>query len=151
MGITGASPTDRAALGDAVLDGVTVEIKATKKTVTLNQVRAVKYLPLVVWFAAEDAWYVIPAHRIVAIVSGRKRGQHTENPFESATLNLKRLTEFRLSGERELASAVADAAAESAAFPQLEQEMRRVLADAKDHARSDVERVSRVLEHLGLL
>ena len=151
MAITGAAPTDRAALGDAVLDGVTVEIKATKKTVTLNQVRAVKYIPLVVWFVAEDAWYVIPAHRIVAIVSGRKRGQHTENPFESATLNLKQLAEFRLSAEGELPQAVRKAAAESAAYPQLKDEMDRVLDDAKGHARADVERVTRTLRDLGLL
>jgi len=74
MAITGATPTARAALGDAVLDGTTVEIKHTKRTETLNQVRAVKYIPLVVWVSGEDAWYVIPAHRIVAIVSDRKRG-----------------------------------------------------------------------------
>lgn len=151
MSITGAIPTDRAALGDAVLDGVTVEIKATEQTTTLNQVRAVKYIPLVVWVSGEDAWYVIPAHRIVAIVSGRKRGQHTENPFESATLNLKQLAEFRLAANSNLADAVGEAATESAAYPRLKEEMDRVLADAKDHARADVERVTRILRDLDLL
>lgn len=49
MAITGARATDRAELGDAVLNGVTVEIKQTQQAGTLNQVRAVKYLPLAVW------------------------------------------------------------------------------------------------------
>jgi uncharacterized protein (UPF0248 family) len=151
MAITGATPTARAALGDAVLVGVTVEIKHTKKTEALNQVRAVKYIPLVVWVSGEDAWYVIPAHRIVAIVSGRKRGQHTENPFESATLNLKHLGDYRLESAADLATAVARSAAESTAYPQLKNEMDRVLAEAKEHAAEDIERVTRVLVHLDLL
>jgi uncharacterized protein (UPF0248 family) len=151
MVITGATPTARAALGDAVLDGITVEIKHTKKTETLNQVRAVKYISLVVWISGEDAWYVIPAHRIVAIVSDRKRGQHTENPFESATLNLKHLNDFRLESEADLAAAVARRAKESAAYPQLKKEMDRVLAEAREHAASDIERVTGVLVQLDLL
>lgn len=150
MAITGATPTARAALGDAVLDGVTVEIKHTKRTETLNQVRAVKYIPLVVWVSSEDAWYVIPAHQIVAIVSGRKRGQHTENPFESATLNLKHLEDFRLESESDLVAAVARRAEESAAYPQLKDEMDRVLAEAKKHAAADIERVTEVLVQLEL-
>lgn len=151
MAITGAAPAVRAALGDAVLDGVTVEIKHTKKTSTLNQVRAVKYIPLVVWVSSEDAWYVIPAHRIVAILSSRKRGQHTENPFESATLNLKQLTAHRLESETELAAAVASSSAESDEYPQLKQEMDRILDDARGSAKSDLERVSDVLAELGLV
>jgi len=151
MAITGATPTARAALGDAVLDGTTVEIKHTKRTETLNQVRAVKYIPLVVWVSGEDAWYVIPAHRIVAIVSDCKRGQHTENPFESATLNLKRLDDFRLESEADLAAAVVRRAKESAAYPQLKKEMDRVLAEVREHAASDIERVIGVLVQLDLL
>jgi len=110
----------------------------------------VKYIPLVVWVSDEDAWYVIPAHRIVAIVSHRKRGQHTENPFESATLNLKRLDDFRLESEADLASAVALGAKESAAYPQLKKEMDRVLAEARKHAASDIKRVFRLLVKLDL-
>ncbi len=151
MAITGAMPTARAALGDAVLGGCTVEIKHTKRTSTLNQVRAVKYIPLVVWISSEDAWFVIPAHRIVAIVSLRKRGQHTENPFESATLNLRQLGDYRLRSEQDLAEAVARAASESATYTELKLEMDRVLAEAKTHAVADIERVTGVLKALDLL
>lgn len=53
-------------------------------SVTLNQVRAVKYLPIAVHCARTDEWYIVPAHVVVAAVSQRRRGQHTENPFESS-------------------------------------------------------------------
>ncbi len=150
MAITGAAPCAKAALGDAVLNDITVEIKHTKKTTTLNQVRAVKYIPLVVWVSGEDAWYVIPAHRIVLEMSRRVRGQHTENPFESSTLNLNGFGEFRLDSDADLAAAVSRSAAESAAYPRLRAAMEEVLAQAKSQAAADTERVRRILDELGL-
>ena len=65
-------------------------------SLTLNQVRAVKYLPLVVHYAPTDEWYVVPAHVVVAEVSQKRRGQHTENPFESATLSLNILRPWKV-------------------------------------------------------
>ncbi len=46
--LTGAEPSAEAAKGDATLEGYQVEVKrATSNTV--NQVRAVKYIPVVVY------------------------------------------------------------------------------------------------------
>ena len=96
--LAGAVPAGRAAQGDALLQGHPVEIKRATSD-TLNQVRAVKYLPIVVHFAPADEWYVVPAHVVVAAVSRKRRGQHTENPFESATLSLRNLRDWKV-GER---------------------------------------------------
>jgi hypothetical protein len=95
ISLTGAERVAKAALGDAVLEGRHIEIKRASSS-TLNQVRAVKYLTLVVHYSPTNAWYVVPAHVVVLMVSRRFRGQHTENPFESATLNLNNLVAYRL-------------------------------------------------------
>jgi len=102
--ITGAEQAARAADGDAVLEGTPVEVKRATK-VTLNQVRALKYIPLVVHFQPRDEWYVVPAHVVVAAVSQRVRGQHTENPFESATMSVKSLGAWRVPNVEDLRQA----------------------------------------------
>jgi hypothetical protein len=80
--LTDAMPAERRADGDAILDGHLIEIKKTSgKAVNLNQVRPWKYLPLVVYRADHDEWYVISAHRIVRAAS-TKKAQHCANPFE---------------------------------------------------------------------
>jgi len=56
-----------------------------------------------------------------------------------------------LESEADLAAAVARRAKESAAYPQLKKEMDRVLAEAREHAASDIERVIGVLVQLDLL
>lgn len=88
--LTGATIAERAALGDAIVDGRYVEVKKATSA-TLNQVRAVKYIPLVALSVPEMTWYVIPANEIVRQCARKRRGQHTENPFESATLSLNNL------------------------------------------------------------
>lgn len=94
--LTGASESPRAGLGDAVLDGHFVEIKAASKS-TLNQVRAVKYIPLVVFHGPTRQWYVVPPHVVVKLCCAKARGQHSENPFESSTLSLGNLGSHRVS------------------------------------------------------
>src|SRR5665648_452929 len=88
--LTGADKAPRASAGDAVIDGCPIEVKNATAN-TLNQVRAVKYIPLVAYHQATSTWYVVPAQHVVRLVSGRVRGQHTENPFESATISVKNL------------------------------------------------------------
>ena len=90
--VTGASRAERAADGDAVLDGYNIEVKQTS-TNTLNQVRPVKYLPLAVLDTRTDDWYVVPPDEIVRLAARKKRGQHTENPFESVTLSVRDIGE----------------------------------------------------------
>lgn len=93
--ITGAAPTGRTSDGDALLEGRPVEVKQAS-TNTLNQVRPVKYLPLVVLDTRTSGWYVVPPDEVVRLAAQRGRGQHTENPFESVTLNLAKFRDFKV-------------------------------------------------------
>src|SRR5436190_7171588 len=95
IALTGATRAERAALGDADVDGHEVEVKKAASA-TLNQVRAVKFIPLVALFLPEGRWFVIPASEIVRQCAKKTRGQHTENPFESATLSLNNLRGYAL-------------------------------------------------------
>ena len=148
--ITGAERPLRAADGDALLDGAPIEVKRATSG-TINQVRAIKYIPLVIYFAPEDEWYVVPAHNVVAAVSRKRRGQHTENPFESATLNLSNLSDYRVEDVKQLSARVREAVASSASYPALRDAMRSILADSKALAAESLERVRALLRELGIL
>jgi hypothetical protein len=144
--LTGAERTERAALGDAVLEGRVVEIKRATAT-TLNQVRAVKFIVLVASYCpagAAPSWYVIPGHRVVELVAAKARGQHTENPFESATLSIKALSEFRVTAAS-LRQAVLDAASADQQYPELRAEMNRVLEQSRALAKESRERVAETM------
>jgi len=119
-------------------------------SVTLNQVRAVKYLPLVVHYAPADDWYVVPAHVVVAGVSQKRRGQHTENPFESATLSLTNLHTWKVDDARRLREATLEAIAASDRYPELRSAMKDVLRESRDLADASLERVRELLHRLGL-
>lgn len=147
--MTGAALADRAAEGDALLDGHPVEVKRAT-SVTLNQVRAVKYLPIVVHYAPTDEWYVVPAHVVVAGVSQKRRGQHTENPFESATLSLKNLHAWKVADPGRLREATLEAIAASDEYPELRASMEDVLRESRGLADSSLERVRALLHGLGL-
>lgn len=147
--LTGADRSETASIGDAVLQGHPIEVKQATSW-TLNQVRAVKYIPLVVYYKPNDAWYVVPAHVVVAGVSAKARGQHTENPFESATLSVGSLDAYKIEDGRMLRQATLDAVAKSAEFPALKQAMDEILQESKDLAASSIERVRELLRELGL-
>lgn len=138
--LTGATPALRAADGDALLEGNLVEVKGATST-TLNQVRATKYITLVAYDARTDDWYVVPAHEVVRQVSRKQRGQHTENPFESATLSLRNLTAFRVRNPAQLREAVLNAVNDSASYPLVQEEMRRVLTTSRGLADDSIARV----------
>lgn len=123
--LTGAHPAARSADGDAVLEGQLFEIKKAS-TPTLNQVRAVKYITLVAYDVARDVWFVVPAHEVVRLVSLKHRGQHTENPFESATLSLIDVAHYRVETS-ELRDACLTAAALAKNVPEVATAMHRVL------------------------
>lgn len=146
---TGATKPQRASSGDAILEGHPVEIKRATSA-TLNQVRAVKYIPLVAYHEPSNSWYVIPAQAVVAAVSGKRRGQHTENPFESATLNVNSLGQFRVDDPGELRSRTLDAIEASSRYLELKQEMQRVLQESRRLADDSIERVKALLAELGL-
>lgn len=146
---TGATRPQRASAGDAILEGHPVEVKRATSA-TLNQVRAVKYIPLVAYYEPTDSWYVIPAHAVVAAVSAKHRGQHTENPFESATLSVNSLGRFRVDDPGELRSRTMDAIEASSRYLELKQEMTRVLQESRTLADDSIERVKALLVGLGL-
>jgi hypothetical protein len=142
--LTGATRALRAGDGDAILDGHLIEVKRAS-SVTLNQVRATKYITLVAYEVHTDAWYVVAAHEVVRHVSRKRRGQHTENPFESATLSLRNLTAFRVADTAELRAAVLQAVADSAEYPVVHEEMRRVLLESRRLADDSIARVRAAL------
>lgn len=142
--LTGATAAARAADGDALLDGHLVEVKLAS-SVTLNQVRATKYITLVAYEVGTGDWYVVPAHEVVRHVSRKRRGQHTENPFESATLSLRNLTAFRVADPARLREEVLTAVAESVKYPIVHDEMRRVLSESRRLADESLARVRAAL------
>ncbi len=149
LALTGAEPAERAASGDAVLEGHLVEVKKATKN-TLNQVRAVKYLPIVIYFEPTGSWYVIPAHRVVARVARKNRGQHTENPFESATLGLADFADLKVPDPADLREATLAAIAESEQYAELRDEMALVLRDARTLSEVSKDRIRIVLKRLGI-
>jgi hypothetical protein len=149
LALTGAQPSPTAAMGDAVLKGHPIEIKRASSN-TLNQVRAVKYITLVVYYSPTDDWYVVPAHVVVAAVSVKSRGQHTENPFESSTLSVGNLHPYKLDDSSQLRQATLDAIAKSAKFPALKEAMDEVLLQSKGLAASSLQHVRQLLRNLGL-
>ena len=68
---------------------------------------------------------MIPAHVVVARVANKSRGQHTENPFESATLNLADFSRYNVPAE-ELRNRTLQAINESDEYSDLIEEMIKV-------------------------
>ena len=130
--LTGAAPAPRAAIGDAVLEGHAVEIKRAT-SVTLNQVRAVKYIPLVAYDAKGDRWFVVPPHDVVRLVARKARGQHTENPFESATLSTTALSAFE-TAPKDLRAATLAAVASGERHPRVKRAMADILRGSRELA-----------------
>jgi hypothetical protein len=147
--LTGASKAPAAALGDAVLDGHYVEVKKASST-TLNQVRAVKYITLVAYSSTEERWYVVPASEVVRQCTLKRRGQHTENPFESSTLSLRNLAAHAVAEPAGLRGAVVAAIEEAQRYPALKELMDRVLAESKALAERSIADVGAALRDYGL-
>lgn len=141
--LTGASKPARAAHGDAVINGWNIEVKKASAN-TLNQVRAVKFIPLVAKDTRDGSWYVISAPEVVRLVASKERGQHTENPFESSTLSLASLSRFRVS-EANLLDAVTAAIDESEHARELHSAMTQILSESKALAAESLRRVRSLL------
>ena len=136
--------------GDAVVSGVAVEVKKASAD-TLNQVRAVKYITLVCYDERDGSWYVVPAHQVVKLVSEKVRGQHTENPFESATISVRALGDFRVVREQDLLTRVEAAIRAADEFPRVKESMKNVLNKSKALANESRDEVGRILRESGLL
>lgn len=149
LALTGALRAERAALGDALLDGHYIEVKQANSQ-TLNQVRAVKYITLVAYQVPEKRWFVVPASEVVRQCANKGRGQHTENPFESATLSLGNLQDYGIESEIDLRDACLAAIAEAQRYPRLAALMTTVLADSKALAAHSIAQVHVALKESGL-
>lgn len=137
---TGAELCATPALGDALLDGHYVEIKKADGN-TINQVRAVKYITLVVHRPELDSWFVVPANEIVRLVSRKTRGQHSENPFESATLSTRDLADYRVPSVSDLRAATLAAITRSEVRQDVRDAMVWVLAECRGLADEALARV----------
>jgi hypothetical protein len=149
MSLTGAVLAPQASIGDVLFEGYPIEVKRATSN-TLNQVRAVKYIPLAALDVRTHTWYVVPAHVIVAQVARKTRGQHTENPFESATLSLANLKHYKVEDSEELPMRTLDAIDQSSQYPKLKAAMQQALADSRALADEHLNRVRQVLAEAGL-
>lgn len=129
--LTGATKTARQSLGDAILEGHIVEIKKSGCGV-INQVRPAKFLTLVVFHQPENAWYVVPAHEVVKLILAQRRGQHTENAFECAMLNVKQLSQFKIESIQDLKKKVISAAISSKQFENIKHDLLMMLSSTRN-------------------
>lgn len=144
--LAGATPTRLRGVGDAWLEGHVVEVKAAGGDM-VAQVRAVKYLPVVVYHRPLEQWYVVPPEVVVAQVAHRRRGMHSENPFECSFLQLKALARQRVPTAC-LREATVAAIRSGASYPALAELMSQVLVDSRDLAHASVRQVRAALTGL---
>ncbi|MDQ3035102.1 MAG: hypothetical protein M3Y87_22035 [Myxococcota bacterium] len=148
--LTGATKAATARQGDAVLNGCNIEVKKASAQ-TINQVRAVKYIPLVVFHEPTSTWYVVAAHVVVCLVSSKARGQHTENPFESATLNVFALGKYKVAAPEDLKQATLQAIADAERYPEMKAAMAAVLADSRALAAKSAADVTALIARLQIV
>ncbi len=152
--MVGAEKPARPSDGDAILNGEFVEVKTTGTSGRVQQnianVRVVKYTTLVVYDEMYKRWYVVPAHRLVALACEKRRGMHGENPFESQQFKPTQFESYAVADDpKALRDAVLEAIAEAAAYPELKRAMVAALVDARRSADKSIERASAALtKHL---
>ena len=97
--VPSAQPPHSESRGDAriTVDGQEyhVEIKECHalpgRSGTINQIRPIKYITLVVYAPRRECWYVVPPNDLVYLAAQKSRGQHTEIPFECMNLTIRQL------------------------------------------------------------
>ena len=140
--LTGADPGPHKN-GDLLLDGHLVAVRMASGG-TVNQIRAVRYLPLAVWDENEDRWYVLSADQVVKLVVGRA-GQHGSNPLENQKRALSRIKQFQIDSDQDLRNEMLAAIERAARW----QTLRRAMVDAEEDARAVaaeiVGRIQRIL------
>lgn len=119
-----------------------IEIKRCRapadKSGTINQVRAIKFIPMAIWAPVRDVWYVISPGDLVRMAASKSRGQHTEIPFECMNLSLPAATsrsaehwlKFQCADE-DLEEAVNDAILAGSREANLKAAMSDLLAELK--------------------
>ncbi len=97
--VPSAQPPHSESRGDArvTVDGheYHVEIKECHASPgasgTINQIRPIKYITLVVYAPRRKCWYMVPPNNLVYLAAQKCRGQHTEIPFECMNLTIRQL------------------------------------------------------------
>ena len=136
--VAGPSGIDR----DLFLDDHRVAVRLASAMV--NQIRAVRYLPLAVWEEDADRWYVLSADQVIELVVGRA-GQHGSNPLENQKRALSRIKQFQIDSDQDLRNEMLAAIERAARW----QTLRRAMVDAEEDARAVaaeiVGRIQRIL------
>jgi hypothetical protein len=122
-----------------------VEIKQCQSG-TINQVRAIKFIPLIVYAPNESntPWLVVPPQEVIRLVLNKSRGQHTEIPFESANLSPNSISnKFRCKDE-DLETKVRDAIRDGSKHGDLQAVMNTLhseLIALKERTKSKVDEI----------
>jgi len=132
-----------------ILGGVEhyVEVKSCRsvKGGIANQVRAIKYLTIAIHTPArKTAWIVFPANVVLKYVMQKARGQHSEVPFENATVSLGEWADEFACTSEELPRRVMGAIFEAGRYPDLKRSMDLLMYDLKRlsyRARDEVEQI----------
>jgi hypothetical protein len=143
--LTNSTKPSPASLGDAELDGNFAEVKKVSSD-TLNQVRAVKYSTLVAYDSVREKWFVVPAVKVVQLVADKSRGQHSENPFESATISLAKLDKYE-TAEGNLVGAWENAIAQSEARLDVKLKMAQIKLECADLAKKHRDEVQSLFQN----
>ena len=100
--LTGFSPTSKSNDGDFIYKGSSIEVKKvtlnTKtRNGTINQIRALKNLVLVIHISNRRKWIVLDSREVFSLVTSmKKRGQHCESPFECCNISIANLRDAGL-------------------------------------------------------
>jgi hypothetical protein len=71
------------------------ESKNKTRIGTINQIRPMKFIPLVVWDPSVDSWYVVPASKQIEMALDKLRGQHNELAWECTNISIKQIDAVR--------------------------------------------------------
>lgn len=131
--------SDNARLGDVIVsvDDTQhyVEVKECHAPAgsggTINQVRAIKFITCVVQAPQQRCWYILSPDQLVRLAATKRRGQHTEIPFESMNFTLGSLSSdfHSKASDGELAANVEAAIRRGVAAENLKSLMESLLAE----------------------
>lgn len=131
--VAGARKSPSARLGDAVVavDGREsyVEVKCVTSN-TINQIRAVKLIPLAIYSPEEPLpWAVLSGVDVVRQVFEKDRGQHSELALECANLTRSSLPQNLRCGDDTLNDRVVEAIRRDRRYPELVRVLKSLLDD----------------------
>lgn len=144
--LTGAVRSMGRSPGNVEFEGAPVQVRSGYKN-TINQIRAVRYLPVAILDSSTGAWYVVPPDDVIRLVEAKAGGQHGANPYESTTLRRSELAAYRVDTDADLPGAVVVAIAQGAENAALRGVMQRISAATQEATQQSHEWVSAALGH----